>query len=351
MIRILFLIPGLEDGGAQKQCILLLNELQNRTGLQLGLVTTRDGVHDRLLVEGPHLTRYHANMGSNYDLRVFGFIVRSVRAFKPDVVMSWLHSSDIYVFMARAFARYGWVMTERNSAYPASPIYRLRRFVGRFADAIVSNSAAGDRYWSVVDARKRHVVGNIVPTPPALARDPNANGVVYVGRLEPQKNPVVMTTAFCRLAKRRPDLSFSLVGEGSLRPELEALIAAEGVSDRVGLEGFQGDVDPYYRKARLQVHLSLHEGLPNAVLEGVSRGIPIVASAIPEHMAVMGAEYPYLVADYTDPAACERLMEACLDDPRAAGKLAKAQANAAAMTAPAVADRYLEIFNTVAKRR
>ena len=73
-------------------------------------------------------------------------------------------------------------------------------------------------------------------------------------------------------------------------------IASEmGVADRVELLGFRRDVPTLMSRARVLLSFSLHEGMPNVVMEAVAAGIPAVVSDIPEHRAVLGDDYPYYV--------------------------------------------------------
>lgn len=352
-VKVCFFIPALSDGGAQKQCIYLLNELQLRDDIELVLIRNGEGVHDHLL-NTDRLEVCHIRVGSNYDPRVLLNLVRVIRRTKPDILISWLHASDVYSYFARrAFPRLKWLMTERDSNYPDELRYKVRERLGRHADGIVSNSRAGDEYWAARRARgARYVVNNIVTRAPSESVSSiRAQNVLFVGRLEEQKNPIVVARAFCELAARRSDLRFQMVGEGSTREALESIIRDAGLAHRVELPGFRDDVRSLIATARLVVSLSEHEGSPNVLLESVSAGTPIVASSIAPHHELLGPDYPFLVEQWRDPHHAANMIERAVDDPAAADALAFAQSRVAAMTPQAVADHYMAIFTkTLASR-
>lgn len=350
-LRICFLIQAMSDGGAQKQCIYLLNELAKRADVELHLIYFFHGVHDPLLNKrNIHIERLPVK--SNYDprniLRLHKLLVR----IQPDLLISWLHACDTYSFFLRlSMPTMRWIMTERNSFYPRDMRFWLRRQLGKHADAIISNSPQGDAYWHKAGARGlQFMIPNIVPR--SVVTHPQnrcENSVVHIGRLEPQKNVIVVVRAFCVLADRRSDLRFSFIGDGSLRPQLEAIAREAGLSDRIKFLGFQSDVSSYISTAGVVVSMSHHEGLPNVLLEAVAAGTPIAASDIPEHRDLLGPDYAYYVEKRNDVDACAASIERALREQERSYGYAKARL--ADMTAENIGDLYVNAFRTVAANR
>lgn len=347
-MRVCFLIVDLGDGGAQRQCIYLLNELQGRPDLDLHLIHLHAGVHECLLVRG-RLRVVQLPVTSNYDPRNVLRLRRTLHSIQPDVLLSWLHACDVYSFFARrCVPGMRWLMTERDSDYPPDPRYWLRRMLGRHADGIVANSTKGKAYWDRAGARcRRFVVPNIVRVVSQAMLPKCAVSALYVGRLYPQKNVVTVVRAFCTLATRRPDLAFSVIGDGSLRDELETIVRDAGLTDRIAFLGFQRDPIPHMAKAGIVVSMSHHEGLPNVLLESVALGTTIVASDIPEHRELLGPDYPFYVADLHNPEDCAAVMERALAPGASADALGFAMAWLAEMTPKAVGDRYMSIFQSM----
>jgi len=70
------------------------------------------------------------------------------------------------------------------------------------------------------------------------------------------------------------------VGDGPERGRIEKLVARLGLTDRVTFAGQQDSAEPYYAMADVAVLSSLSEGSPNALLEAMAAGVPVVATAV-----------------------------------------------------------------------
>jgi len=112
------------------------------------------------------------------------------------------------------------------------------------------------------------------------------------------------------LAGRRPDLTVSLVGDGVLRGELEAHAARLGLSGRVRFEGARPfeEVVRWLRRARLMVMTSEMEGLPQAMIEAMSCGVPVIIAETGDVTTLARhGENAWIVEDPTPPAFAEAI--------------------------------------------
>ena len=117
-MRVCFFIPSLDGGGAQRQCIALVNALQHTPGVEVHLILLGPGVHDDSLdVSRLRLHRIEVrNFASPFAL---AFVVRTLRRVRPDLLISWLHPADIWSYAATRVVRgVPWVMTERDFRLP-----------------------------------------------------------------------------------------------------------------------------------------------------------------------------------------------------------------------------------------
>lgn len=126
--------------------------------------------------------------------------------------------------------------------------------------------------------------------------DPLFNELLYVGRLEEQKNVCAVASAFSSFALREETANLVVAGLGSELTNMSAIFEREGTIDRVQYLGFRNDIPTLMQHARVLISLSRHEGMPNVVMEAVQCGLPVVVSDIPEHRAILGDDYPFYVA-------------------------------------------------------
>jgi glycosyltransferase involved in cell wall biosynthesis len=101
-----------------------------------------------------------------------------------------------------------------------------------------------------------------------------------VASLSPVKRHVDLITAFAQVHARCPLARLVLVGDGPLRAEVEAQIAALGLQDIVHLLGARGDAHRLWAAMDVAVLVSSTEGLSNALLEAQACGVPAVATAV-----------------------------------------------------------------------
>ncbi|MGH2538856.1 MAG: glycosyltransferase, partial [Candidatus Promineifilaceae bacterium] len=100
---------------------------------------------------------------------------------------------------------------------------------------------------------------------------------IFVGRLVALKRVDVILTAFAQVVAARPGSRLCIVGDGPLRPELEALASRLGFAGQVEFVGSVRDVECYLSRARILLIASEREGLPFALIEGLAAGLaPIV---------------------------------------------------------------------------
>lgn len=337
-MRLLVLIPNLADGGAQRQCVRLVNELGTRDDVDVVLVWHPGGVHESLLDRSVVDDRPLPADLSHKDPRAILHVRRTIKQTRPDVVMTWLRPGDLVGRAALVGLDVPWVIAERDSAHQPGLLSALRRQLGRRATLVMANSRGGADYWRAggrPEQRPTLVVDNIVVEPPPRALVPR-DTVAFIGRLEHQKNIHVVASSLALSAAEHPELRHLIVGQGSLAAQVEALVRGHAVE----LTGYVEDIHPLLARSVVLVLVSHHEGLPNVALEAVTHGVPVVASDIPEHRDLLGPDYPYYVADRHSPEAVAGVVRRVVDgpDPRA---LDHARARVQAMTAASVADSYL----------
>jgi glycosyltransferase involved in cell wall biosynthesis len=132
----------------------------------------------------------------------------------------------------------------------------------------------------------------VVPIEQPLAREwDGALRVLSVGRLDPEKNPLLLLDVMERLRSHDARWRLTVAGDGPLRLALAAAIRARGLADAVELAGEVPNGRPLwqlYGDSHVLLHVSLTEGLPQVLLEAMAVGVPIVATAVGGVPAALG---------------------------------------------------------------
>lgn len=148
------------------------------------------------------------------------------------------------------------------------------------------------------------------PHPPL---SPGRLHAVAVGRLTRVKGLEFAISALSRLGADHP-WHLDLVGEGELRNDLATLAADLGVADLVTFHGFRRDVEAVLAQADALVMPSLHEGLPYALLEAMSLGVPAIASDVGGLAEVLEHERTGLLVPVGDASALASALKKLGDD-------------------------------------
>jgi len=143
-----------------------------------------------------------------------------------------------------------------------------------------------------------------------------------VGRLNGQKAPLDMVRALAGMG--RPDVYVVWVGDGPLRGKTEQLIERSGLRDRFLLLGQRKDVPKLLPGFDVFAMSSLYEGLPCALVEAMTCGIPVVATAVNSVPEIVVPGKTGLVAKPSDPASLGRALGYLLDRPGEAARMAEA---------------------------
>ena len=330
-------MTGFEPGGTERQMIELVRRLD----------PSRWAVH---------LACFHAR-GSWFH-RVAG-AVRSVAAFpvvsfrRPDTVRHlrafarWCRDLDIAIVHTTEL--YSNIFGLPGAALAAVPVrigsrrgmnhdksraqVALQRAAYSCAHVVVANSSAAAARLAAehVPAHKIAVIPNGLDLTPFR---PHAHGrpprkIAVASNLRTGKGHDALIDAAVEVLRRQPDATFQLIGDGPERQRLVARVRARQVSAALTFSGHREDIAAQLADADIFALPSLSEAFPNAVLEAMAAGLPIVASDVGGIPEAVAHDRTGLLVRPGDPAALAHQLLRVMTEPGLAARLGRAARTAA----------------------
>jgi glycosyltransferase involved in cell wall biosynthesis len=339
-VPVLYLITELSTGGAQVALLRLIEGLdRDRFSPAVACLYNGDGaVAQEMRALGIDI--FDAQMRHKADLLALLRLYHHIRRARPAILhTSLFHANLPGRILGRLAGLAGTpapivVCSERTMAMESEWRYRVNRWTIGLVDCVMVVSA-NVRDFCIshigLPAEKLVVIYNGVDLPQdRLAPREKARAeldlplrapvVGAVSRLDPVKGVEVLLRAIAWVE----DAHLAIVGDGPERASLAALVDDLGLSDRVHWAGQRRDAPHLLSAFDLFVQPSLHEGLPNAVLEAMAAGLPVVATAVGGTSEVVIDEVTGFLVPPRDPQALAQGMRTLLHNSALRRKMGRA---------------------------
>lgn len=204
---------------------------------------------------------------------------------KEDIFLSFLAPFNIVAILSLFFKK-KIIVADRNDPRfdPPNPIKKfLRNILYNFAEKVVCQTESNKKYFNKNIQRKTSIIYNPIYLSEKVGSSLNEkkeNTIISIGRLSKQKNQILLINSFKKLLKYFPDYKLIIYGEGENRKFLENYIEKSNLEKNVFLPGAFKDVHNKIKKSKLFIMTSDYEGMPNALLEAMSLGLPCVSTKV-----------------------------------------------------------------------
>ncbi len=307
-LKICHVITRMIVGGAQENTLLSVVG-QQEAGHEVVLLTgpspgregqllQKSGISPHEVVLEPSLVR---ELDPVNDLRAYCRLKRFFRERQFDVVHTHCSKAGIIGRLAaraagvpvvvhtvhgQAFHPYekpwkNWIykFAERWAAAKSDRIFAVAQAM--IDQCVEAGIAPRDRYqvvYSGMDTRRFAEAKREPQLRRELGIPESARVIATVARLFPQKGYEFVIPAVTEVIQSHPETHLLVIGDGPKRPDYERELAESGVLDHVHFAGLiaPDEVCRYLAQADLLWHLSLHEGLPRAVVQALAEGIPAI---------------------------------------------------------------------------
>ena len=336
------LITELDIGGAQLALLRLLASLdRDRFVPTVACLYNGDAaVAQRIRALGVPVT--DLGMTARWRWDAFERLYRLLRHERPTILHTWMFHANLPGRVLGTLARVPIIITSRRNENIGGVMREyLNRWTACLDDRVIAVCELARQaeikrarvspehvvtVYNGVDVERVSVAGG-----QAAARARRVIGIPVeaplvgsLGRLHSQKGFSDLLTALAQVRRRIPSVRLFLAGDGELRADLEAQSRSLGLSEAVTFAGVRTDVPEILAALDVFVLPSLWEGMPNAVLEAMAAGLPVVATAVGGIPEVVVDGVTGLLVPPRDPDGLAQAIECLLRDPGLRRKMGQA---------------------------
>jgi len=347
-MRMILALPSLDVGGAERQAVLIANNMAAQ-GHRVTVVVFKQGGG---LTEALDSARVEL-----VELPVTGLVsaakaMRRMMALtagaKVDVIYSFLPVANLVsgvIGLGRKNLRIVWgvrssIMPMNLFSWKVRFLYWLEFRLMWMADGIITNSRAGQAKIPVQlrNTDKMITVPNAVDTDRYFVNEgarqalrseyglvPGTIAIGIVARLDRIKDHFTFVRAAARFSLSRDDGIFFIIGDGDpdYRSDIVALVDELGLTERFVLTGNVSDVNAAYNMLDIAALTSVSEGFPNAVGEAMATATPCSVTDVGDCMYLVGD--PEMICPVGDDAALAAIWLSLADDGLRAAKSEQAR--------------------------
>ena len=282
--KIIFIIPTLDGGGAERVVTVISNYLVDRD-YDITIYLTRNsnvlyelnnGVKVKCIIP-------RSSNGLIKKVQTIKYLRKILKENRDSIVISFLTNENIYLTFSALGLKANVIVSERNDPYKT--ISRIKKPLVNFLYSKKQCKAVIFQTYGAMEFYNKKVQGKgvIIPNPikehlPQMYNGKRRKEIVTFARLEPQKNYPLLIEAFSMFIKNHDEYSLGIYGKGVMEDALKKLVKEKGLEDKVNFYGFSSDIHNKIKDAAMFVLPSDYEGLSNSMLEALAIGLPCICT-------------------------------------------------------------------------
>ena len=279
-MKVMHLLRSNKFSGAENVVIQIIKEFEDDKDIEMTYVSPVGLIENKLKEAGVNYLMLDKFDARNIDAAIkrlqpdiihahdFSASIMASKYYKDMKVISHIHNNPLWLPHINI----------RTVAYALS-IHRYCKIIGvsdAVRDEFVFKKLMNNKFLKIPNVvNKENVLRN-----GRLYKEADISDVLFVGRLTPQKKPLMFLEISKNLLKNNPTLKIYMVGDGELRNECEAYIKDNNLKDNVKLLGFQDNPHKYMNATKVLVLPSAYEGFGLVAIEAMLQKRVVVCSGV-----------------------------------------------------------------------
>lgn len=305
-MKIMFSDGTLMRGGAERVISILASKLAE-LGHDVEILLYYDRKICFSINDKVKITSDESFIGKSNIIKHILWRHKYIKIRNPDIVISFLAPFNMVTIMSMIGLNVPIIVADRNDPkrVPENFVIRkVRDFLYEFANGVVVQNNTNKKYFSNKIQNRSKVIFNPVDLKKheaiALKIKNKEKVIVNVARVIKQKNPLLLLHAFRKITKEFPDYKLVYYGDGDMIDTVKREAECLGIADKVELPGAISDVFDKIQSAELFVLNSDYEGMPNALLEAMCIGLPVISTKVSGAVDVINNEVNGLLVECND---------------------------------------------------
>lgn len=321
--KVMMVIPTLGGGGAERIVTDLARFLPRDKWdvLVVSLYGRKYGNENLIsqIEEAEHTTVIFLEKRNGIDFSLIKKLQKTIKEYRPDIIHTHLYAG-VYVIAASLFLNKKILHTVHNIAEQELP--KAHRKVMKMAYQnhkvipVAISKAVLCSIGKIYQLKEKDVrlIYNGIDSGQFIQEEIEKKiyDFIAIGRLAPQKNPVLVLQAFAKTLQSFPDAKLCMCGDGELCQSLLNLIREYKLERNVELTGYVTNVNDYLKKSAYFVFASDFEGFGLAMIEAMAAGLPVIATKTDAAAELMTEEKEGYFCKVNDVKSLTEVMRRCL---------------------------------------